>query len=186
VLSLVHCCGIAGAARAQAPPRAAEQAAALPAKVQEMRAMLLAAARSGNVDELRTPLEWNEIKPSAGRDDGTDPIAAWRRLSGDGEGLEVLAAVVEILEMPYARTTGASAPTRAKGGRGKAAEPPALFVWPYLAERPLGALTQAELVDLYRLVPAAEAKAMIAAGRYTFWRLVIGADGTWHALVKGE
>jgi hypothetical protein len=41
-------------------------------------------------------------------------------------------------------------------------------------------------VELLRLVPASAAREMKEKGKYTHWRLVIGADGTWHALRKGE
>ena len=61
-----------------------------------------------------------------------------------------------------------------------------LFVWPYFAEMPLGQLTPRQEVELLRLVPAAAAREMKEKGKYTGWRLVIGADGTWHAFRKGE
>ena len=34
------------------------------------------------------------------------------------------------------------------------------------------------------LVPPAEAKEMVANGKYTYWRIAIGADGTWHSFRK--
>jgi len=56
-----------------------------------------------------------------------------------------------------------------------------IYIWPYFAEVPLAKLTPAQEVELLRLVPPAAVKAMRAAGRYTHWRLAIGADGTWHS-----
>ena len=35
----------------------------LPAPVEEMRQAILAASHSGNIDDLRVPLDWNELKP---------------------------------------------------------------------------------------------------------------------------
>ena len=43
-----------------------------------------------------------------------------------------------------------------------------------------------EEVDLLRLVTPEEAKAMRAARKWTWWRLSIGADGTWHSFKKAE
>ena len=60
------------------------------------------------------------------------------------------------------------------------------YVWPYFAEMPLDKLTPRQEVELLRLVPASTMREMKAKGKYTHWRLVIGADGTWQALRKGE
>jgi hypothetical protein len=54
-----------------------------------------------------------------------------------------------------------------------------IYVWPYLAVRPLDKLTPTEDVDLYRLVTPAEAVEMHKKRRWTWWRLAIAADGTW-------
>ena len=58
-----------------------------------------------------------------------------------------------------------------------------VYVWPYLAELPLDKLTPAQEVDLYRLVPADRIDDMKKAGKWTWYRLVIGADGTWHSFM---
>jgi hypothetical protein len=39
---------------------------------------------------------------------------------------------------------------------------------------------------LLRLVSPAALKDMRSAGIYTHWRIVIGADGTWHAFRRGS
>jgi len=51
---------------------------------------------------------------------------------------------------------------------------------------PLARLTPAQEVELLRLVSPAALKEMRSAGTYTHWRIVIGADGTWHAFRKGS
>ena len=61
-----------------------------------------------------------------------------------------------------------------------------LYVWPRFAEVGIGQLTQAERDAVQRLVPAEVREAMANSGRYLWWRLVIGADGTWHAFVKAK
>jgi len=61
-----------------------------------------------------------------------------------------------------------------------------IYVWPYLAEVELDKLTPAQEVDLLRLVGAAEAKAMREKKKWTWWRLTIGADGTWHSFKKAD
>ena len=147
----------------------------LPAPVAEMREAILTAARSGRIDELRTPVELNELKPEIASVIAPDPIAYWRQTSADGEGREVMAAVLNILEQAPAVLP-----------LGKDIENNRVFVWPYLAELGLDKLTPAEAVDLYRLLPAADAKAMIAKGRYAGWRLAIGADGVWHSFRRVE
>jgi hypothetical protein len=142
---------------------------ALPQSVADMREQILAAIVAGNVAELKDAIEWNEIKPDFGKDANADPIAYWKKISGDGEGREVLAIMANLLALPPARLP-----------IGKDPENTLVYVWPYLAELPLDQLKPAEEVDLYRLIPTAEAKKMRDARKWTWWRIAIGADGTWH------
>jgi hypothetical protein len=69
---------------------------------------------------------------------------------------------------------------------GKDLENNIIYVWPYLAEMDLGKLTPAQEVELLQLVGPAEAKAMRDKKKWTWWRLTIGADGTWHSFKKAE
>jgi hypothetical protein len=147
----------------------------LPAPVEEMRQAILAAAHSGRIEDLAVPLDWNEMKPDLAVTAVADPIAHFRKLSGDGEGREILAILANILEMPPAELP-----------LGKDLENNIIYVWPYLAEKRLDQLTPPEEVDLLRLVSPAEAKAMREKKRWTWWRLTIGADGTWHSFRKEE
>lgn len=156
-------------------PAAKERAfhGALPQSVIDMREQILAAVHSGKVADLKDAIEWNEIKPDFGKEANGDPIAYWRRNSSDGEGREVLAVIANLLALPPARLA-----------IGKDPENTLVYVWPYVAELPLDSLTPAEEVDLYRLMPAAAAKSMRDAKKWTWWRLAIGADGTWHTFRK--
>lgn len=150
-------------------------AKSLPAPVEEMRQGILSAAHSGRIEDLIVPYEWNEMKPELAAEDVDDPIAYWKKLSGDGEGREILAVLADILEMRPAELP-----------LGKDLENNIIYVWPYLAEAKLDKLTPAEEVDLLRLVSPERAKAMKKAKKWTWWRLTIGADGTWHAFKKEE
>lgn len=183
--ALVHC----GADRSFAapkgakPPPAASTAAdttirdpaLLPAPVAEMREAILGAVRSGQIDDLLAAIEWNELPPAFADTPVDDPIAFLREASADGAGREMLAILADLL------SAGA---TRLPIGRD--VENADVYVWPYLAERPLDKLSPAEEVELLRLVPAATAAAMRAAKRWTWYRLVIGADGTWHSFMRHD
>lgn len=148
-------------------------AAKLPEPVAEMRDAILAAVRMGSIEELRHAFELNELKPELGPEPVGDPVAYWKGISGDGEGREVLAILGELLDSGYVVQP-----------LGRDIENNRIFVWPYFAEVPLGKLTPSQQVELLRLVPPAAAKEMMASGRYTYWRLAIGADGTWHSFRK--
>lgn len=156
-------------------PKPGEDTGPLPAPVEEMRQAILAAAHSGNIEDLREPLDWNELKPEVAAAAGEDPIAYWKKTSGDGNGREILAVLADILPMRAAELP-----------LGKDLENNIIYVWPYLAEMELDTLTPAQEVDLLRLVGPAEAKAMREKRKWTWWRLTIGADGTWHSFKKAE
>jgi hypothetical protein len=187
--SVVYCLG--PAARAAAPPAKAKaqgakkqppppellpifrDVAKLPAPVREMREAILNAVRSGDIEELRHAFDLNELKPDLGQSPLADPVAHWKQVSGDGQGLEILAILAEILEAGYVIVPF-----------GRDLENNKIYVWPYFAEVPLDKLTPAQEVELLRLVSPVTLRDMKAAGRYTHWRLAIGADGTWHAFRK--
>jgi hypothetical protein len=191
-LLLVHCLGCEAPAFAQgakpgSPKKGQARPAAeteisygttkLPTPVVDMREAILAAVRSGRIEELRHAFELNELKPDLGSGMGSgpvsDPVAHWKQISGDGEGREVLAVLAEILDAGYATLP-----------LGRDLENNRIYIWPYFAEVPLASLGPAQQVELLRLVPPAVAKEMIANGKYTYWRIAIGADGTWHSFRK--
>jgi hypothetical protein len=140
----------------------------LPQHVADMRDAILAAARSGDIEELQTAFDMNGQPPDLGIGGTNDPIRALKAESGDGQGREILAALIEILSMPPATQPF-----------GTDIENNLIYVWPYLAERPFDKLTPSEDVDLYRLVTPAKAAEMHGKKRWLWWRLVIAADGTW-------
>ena len=183
---LVHCLGSATAVLSQSAkpksggPKKQQSAASapqvkygtegLPAPVQDMREAILAAVRSGRIEELRPAWELNELRPDFGIPRDADPVAHWKQISGDGEGREVLAALAQVLDAGYVTLP-----------LGRDPENNLIYVWPYFAEVPLAALTPGQEVELLRLVPPAAAKAMRETSKYNYWRIAIGADGTWHS-----
>lgn len=189
LIGLVHCLGSASPACAQAAkdkggnakrqqflvpaPQVRYGVDKLPAPVQEMREAILAAVRSGRIEDLRHAYELNELKPDLGVKLAGDPIAHWQQISGDGEGREILAALAEVLETGYVVLP-----------LGADIENNRVYIWPYLAEVPLTKLSPVQEVELLRLVPPTVAREMKARGKYTHWRIAIGADGTWHSFRK--
>ena len=140
-----------------------------------MREALLAAIESGDIEDLRHAYDLNDLKPDLGAPPKTDPVAHWKRISGDGQGREVLAALSLILDAAYVELP-----------LGPDLENNRVYVWPYFAEWPMAKLTPRQEVELLRLVPPSAVREMKDKGKYTHWRLVIGADGTWQTLRKGD
>ena len=164
---VVHCLPVmAGGSVADRP---------LPPQVAEMRDLILSAVRSGHIEDLKAALDLNGVRPDFGTAAGDDPIAALKAVSADGNGSEILAALGEILDRQPAALP-----------LGKDLENNLIYVWPDLAEKNLDQLTAAEVVDLYRLVPPGKALEMHEKKRWMWWRLAIGADGTWQAFKKAD
>ena len=157
------------------PPKVRYDTDDLPPAVVELREAMLAAIESGRIEELRHALDLSQIRPDTGAPPNTDPIAHWKSASGDTQGREVLAALSLILDTGYVAVR-----------RGSDIENNQLYVWPYFAEVPLSQLTPRQEVELLRLVPAGVAREMKEKDKYTHWRLVVGADGTWHRFRKGD
>lgn len=149
----------------------------LPAAAEEMREALLAAASSGDLEDLRFAFELNEMKPDLGQGFGPDGerdcVAYWRSISEDGTGRDVLDALRRILALP-----------RAAVPLGPDVENSIVYVWPYLAELPVRQLTEPQARDLAGLLPKGEDAAQWAEGRYRYWKLSISADGTWLSFTR--
>lgn len=165
--------GPAGSAKSMITQKEALPAQ-LPVAVRDMIDAIMSAVHSGRIEELSTAVDWNEMKPDlAPEGPVADPIAYWKNISADGNGRSILAVLGNLLQ-----TTPSSI------AAGKDIENNKVFIWPGFSDNALSKLTPAEEVDLYRLAPAAEAAVMKAKGKYTGWRLAIGADGTWHSFRK--
>lgn len=144
----------------------------LPAPVKRLREQIIEAAHTGDIETLKPILEGNGITPTFSFGDGDDPIAFWREASGDGEGREILAIMVEVFEAGYVLID-------------RPGEKP-IYIWPYFAQVPLEELTPAQQVELYKLVTAQDVVDMKEFGAYIFYRAGITADGQWQYFVAGD
>jgi len=163
------------------PPEISRDVESLPPNVRRMRGLILEAMRSGDSAQLRKPLEWNEVPPSFGRSAprglGGPAMAdalidVFRRRSGDGQGRETMGQIVNMLAVGHARV--------------QVGAPQEMFVWPYFAVLDPRLLTPEQEVDVHRVMGAAQLAEWREKGRYPFWRLGIGPDGTWHYFLSAE
>jgi hypothetical protein len=142
----------------------------LPPPVARTRARILAAARSGELQQLADLM--NETTPIFSFTDDKDPVAFWKAVYPDSEGVEALSILIMILETGFVQVD--------------AGTPHEMYVWPYFVRMSLPALTSAQKVELFRIVTGADYKDMLAFGVYAFYRLGIGPDGTWQFFVAGD
>lgn len=138
----------------------------LPPPVARMRRRLLDAAYSGDLQRLKMVMQSNEMPPVFSINEIGDPIEYLKTQSGDGQGLELLAILTDVLEAPYARI--------------KSGTPQETYLWPAHAALPLDKLEPAQLVEIYKIVTSSDFEEMKGAGKYTFYTVGIGPDGTWH------
>lgn len=145
----------------------------LPEPAQRMRQLMLEAATTGDIENLRpllgtgptaTQLSFGEIE--------ADPIAYLRSISGDGEGQEILAILIDLLNTGFVRID--------------ADDPNETYIWPYFAAVSLDGLTPPQKVDLLRIVTAGDVEDMKAYGGYNFYRVGISPDGEWRFFVAGD
>jgi len=144
----------------------------LPAPVRATRAALMEAAISGDMEELRAMMTAQPAPPSVSFGDPGDPIEYLKSLSGDAEGREILAILLEVLESGFSRVS--------------AGTPDEIYVWPYFAQYPLEALTPGQIVEMFTLLTAADYEDMKSYGSYTFFRVGIAPDGRWLFFVAGD
>jgi hypothetical protein len=159
----------ADAVQARPGPKVLYDAAGTPKLVQRILNMIFLAAQSGEIEEMRAVLETNELKPMVAARHIDDPIAFWRSQSVDGTGRDILATMLDMLNTGFVLKDSGDT---------------AMYVWPYFAEIDLATLSPKEQVELHRLVPPEEAKAMIASGIYTGYRLGVAPNGIWHYFLK--
>jgi hypothetical protein len=142
----------------------------LPPPVARTRARILAAARSGELQQLADLM--NETTPIFSFTDDKDPVAFWKAVYPDSDGVEALSILITILETGFVQVD--------------AGTPHEMYVWPYFVRMSLPALTPTQKVELFRIVTGADYKDMLAFGVYAFYRLGIGPDGTWQFFVAGD
>jgi hypothetical protein len=145
---------------------------ALPAPVKAMRERLVEAAASGDIERLRPLIEGTPKPPQIMNNESDDPIDTLKNFSGDAEGQEILAIMLDLL------ATGAA--------RVDAGTPDEAYVWPYFIGKPLSELTAPERVELLRIVTAGDLMGMEETGNYNFYRLGISPDGQWKFMAGGD
>ena len=136
-----------------------------------MRELIVEAAASGDIERLRPLLGKGPTQTQVGETDA-DPIETLKGLSGDPQGIEILAILLDVLSTGFVLTE--------KG------TPDEAYVWPYFTEKPLASLTPPEKVDLFRLVTAGDFAEMEEGGNYNFYRVGITPDGQWKFFVAGD
>jgi hypothetical protein len=183
-------CAMPVAAQSSRPsaPVVSRDLEALPPQVRRMRSLIVDAARSGDAQAFRRPIETNEVPPSFERERSVGPrtpanvvpamadalIKLLRAQSTDGEGRATMAAMLNMLAVGYAITGQETRQgTRQEMQKG-------MYVWPYFAALDPRTLTSEQLVDVHRVLAQHEVAAWREKGRYPHWRLGIGPDGTWH------
>lgn len=157
---------------AEAPPRISYDITLLPKAVQKKRQALINAARTGNVGALRSIFEANGYVPTLVYDEIDDPIQHLKDTSGDGEGQEILAILLEVLQAGYAHV---SPDTDEE-----------IFVWPYFAHIRLDTLSPEQRVELFTLVTAGDYEDMKAFGAYNFFKVGISPNGVWQYFLAGD
>lgn len=145
----------------------------IPAPVARMRELIVEAAASGDIERLRSLLGKGPNQTQVtGVTGDEDPVSILKSLSGDQEGVEILAILLDVLSTGFVLVD--------KG------TPQEAYVWPYFAEKKLSTLTAPEKVDLFRLVTAGDFADMEEFGSYNFYRVGIMPDGKWKFFIAGD
>ncbi|SCZ22047.1 cytoplasmic protein [Afifella marina] len=145
---------------------------AMPEPVRKTWEALHEAALSGDIERLRPLIEAQDPAPAFGFDNVGDPIEYLKSLSGDPEGREMLAIMLEILESDFLYVDRDS--------------PNAMYLWPYFARYPLDRLSPQQMVQLFTLITAGDWQDIQSYGAYIFFRLGISPDGRWHFFLAGD
>jgi len=145
----------------------------LPAPVKATRLKLIEVARTGDIERLRPLIETGDDGTVLSFGDApTDPIAFLKQNSGDGEGVETLAIILDLLSSGYARIERNT--------------PDEIYVWPYFTQVDVAKLTKPQLVELLQIVTAGDYQSMVDFGAYNFYRLGITPDGKLQFFVAGD
>jgi hypothetical protein len=158
-------------ARPGAPPVLGDLAR-LPEAVTRTRARILAAARTGDLAKVLAEMQAHPAMPVFSFSEDKDPVAFWKANYPDSDGIEVLSILITILRSNFVHVDQGT--------------PQEIYLWPYFARLPLKTLTPEQKVELFAIITGADYKDMIDFGAYSFYRLGIAPDGTWHFFVSGD
>lgn len=155
------------------PPPVLYDPELLPEPVRRMRRLIIEACRSGDLENLRPLLGFGSDATLVMIDERPeDPIAFLRESSGDEEGHEILAILLEVMEAGFVHLNPGTDQE--------------LFVWPYFFAIPLDDLTPQQKVELFTLLTATDYKEMESFGAYVFYRAAITPEGRWLYFVAGD
>jgi hypothetical protein len=153
-------------------PDDAAEAATLPPAVKEMRERIIAAASSGDLENLLKLMHANGSMPVFTHTLRQDPATYWKDIYPDSDGVEILSILISILNTPAARID--------------AGTPQEMYVWPYFARLPIKSLTPAQKVELFRVVTGSDYRQMVERGRYVFYQVGISPDGAWRYFLSSD
>lgn len=154
------------------PPPIEYDVSKLPMPVKRLREQIIEAASTGDPEKLRPIIAANGEPPELSFNDNEDPVESLKSLSGDAEGREILAILIEVLEAGYVHVD--------------AGTPEELYIWPYFARYPVDTLTAPQIVELFKLVLAGDYEDMKTYGVYNSYRAAIAPDGTWRYFLVGD
>lgn len=144
----------------------------MPEPVRKTWTALRDAARSGDIEALQPLIDAQPSPPTFAFADIDDPIRYLKSLSGDPEGHEILAILLEVLESGFVL---ADAKTQEE-----------MYLWPYFARYPLEELSPRQMVEMFTLLTAGDYQDMLSYGAYIFFRVGISPDGAWRFFVAGD
>lgn len=143
--------------------------AALPAPVRAIRDKILAALDRNDVEALRVPIDWNEVRPlfakSGAFKAGTDPIEILKALSFDARGRETIEIMRAVLAQPFVKIT-----------RG----PVTLYEWPAFSRDAKPPANEEETQARWRCVRFADLARANSEKKPRPTRLGVASDGVWH------
>ncbi|WP_170973400.1 hypothetical protein [Rhizobium sp. FKY42] len=142
----------------------------LPAPVARMRNLINEAAATGDIERLRPLAAFDPAQMQVGAEG--DAIEAIKSLSGDPDGQEIMAILMDLLQ------TGAAHINVGK--------PDEMYVWPYFVGKPLNKLTGPERVELLRIITAGDLMSMEEGNNYNFYRIGITPTGQWKVFAGGD
>ena len=145
----------------------------LPSPVRKMRERLVEAAASGDLERLRELMGSGsgQTLVTTG-EQPADPVTAIREMSGDQDGYEILASMLNILTTGFVRLNPGT--------------PDEVYVWPYFVGRPLADLKAPEKVELLRIVTSGDFSDMQEFDGYNFYRIGIAPSGQWKFFLSGD
>jgi hypothetical protein len=144
-----------------------------PEPVRRMRKLIMEAAVTGDIGKLRPLLNPGPDQTQVPlQTPDQDPIAALKAASGDEDGIEILAILLDILSTGFVELDKGTSE--------------ATYVWPYFAGKSITLLTPQEKVELLRIVTAGDVTEMQEFGNYNFFRVGITPDGRWKFLSVGD